>query len=55
MAVEVYQFPVASVVFSPILLWYDMVIMQFFPIEEAFSTYFTDIILVLGYPSFIGK
>ena len=54
-AVEVYQFSVAKSVVSPLLPWFDMVILQFFPIKEAFSASFTDIVLVLGDPSFIGR
>ena len=54
-AVKVYQLSVAKSLISPILPWYHMVILQFFPIEEAFSADFTDIGLVLGDLSFVGK
>jgi hypothetical protein len=54
-AVQVYKLQVAIGIFSPILFWFDMMGVQFFPIEEAFPACFTDIFLILGNTLFTGR
>jgi hypothetical protein len=48
MAVQVYELQIVVSIFTPILPWLDVVDVQFFPIEEAFSAYLTDIVWFLA-------